>query len=95
VEQKRKIKDMNKLKVIVLLTTLMILLSCGGPQRKRKIDMAKRQHAESYIKAISVDKDIVKNEDTVVVTTTTTYKNEDFEKLEKLREDRSVKRKKQ
>ena len=84
---------MNKLKVIVLLTTLMILLSCGGPQRKRKIDMAKAKHERLKIKPISVDKNVVKNEDTVVVITTTLYTNETFEKLEKLREERSVKRK--
>tara|TARA_R110001606_G_C15380835_1_gene650393 strand:- start:2128 stop:2415 length:288 start_codon:yes stop_codon:yes gene_type:complete len=93
VEQKRKIKDMNKLKVIVLLTTLMILLGCGGPQRERKMKMAKFKREQSDIKPISIDRDVVKNEDTVSVITTTMYTNEDFEKLEEMREKRSVKRK--
>ena len=84
---------MNKLKVIVLLTTLMILLGCGGPQRERKMKMAKFKREQSDIKPISIDRDVVKNEDTVSVITTTMYTSEDFEKLEEIREKRSAKRK--
>ena len=32
---------MNKLKTIVLLTALIILLSCGGRQNERKMEVAK------------------------------------------------------
>lgn len=91
--QRRTIKDMNKLKTIVLLTTLMILLGCGGPQRERKMKMAKFKSEQSKIKPISVTKDVVKNEDTVSIVTTTMYTNKDFDKLKEIREKRSVKRK--
>ena len=55
--------------------------------------MAKFKREQSDIKPISIDRDVVKNEDTVSVITTTMYTNEDFEKLEEMREKRSVKRK--
>ena len=84
---------MNKLKTIVLLTTLMILLGCGGPQRERKMKMAKFKSEQSKIKPISVTKDVVKNEDTVSIVTTNMYTNKDFDKLKEIREKRSVKRK--
>ena len=84
---------MNKLKTIVLLTALIILLSCGGRQNERKMEVAKVKQERLGIKPISVDKNVIKNEDTVVVVTTTLYTNETFEKLEKIRKERSVKRK--
>jgi|TARA_R110000787_G_scaffold94672_2_gene197484 hypothetical protein len=84
---------MNKLKTIVLLTALIILLSCGGRQNERKMEVAKVKQERLGIKPISVDKNVIKNEDTVVVITTTLYTNETFEKLEKIRKERSVKRK--
>ena len=55
--------------------------------------MAKFKREQSDIKPISIDRDVVKNEDTVSVITTTMYTNEDFEKLEEMSEKRSVKRK--
>jgi len=85
----------NKLKTIVLFTTLFtILLSCGGPQNKRKMHVPKFKHEKrEMIKPINIEKEILKNDTIVTIVTTATYSVEDFAKLEEQRKRWTKKKK--